>query len=92
MGFTKLKIRCKVHTPGRGHVDAFVVIKALKEHWKELHAALEAMPEEERDAFKDHFNNCIEGEQGLGTVLFDSYDNFESRIKFLDEDLQEEYT
>ena len=91
MGLTKLKVKARIHT-GRGTIDAVVVMNALKDYWGELQAAIESLPSEEQDAFKDHFNTCIEGEQGLGDILFGSYDSFQSRIAFLDEDLQEEYT
>ena len=91
MGFTKLKVKAKINT-GRGTIDAMVVMNALKDYWTQLQAAIEALPQDEQDAFKDHFNSCIEGEQGLGDILFGSYDSFESRIKFLDEELQDEYT
>ena len=90
MGLTKLKVKCKVKK-SRGMVDAMHIMLALKEHWNDLKEALENLSKEEQDAFKDHFNNCIDGEQGLGEILFDSYDSFESRIKFMDEELQEEY-
>ena len=67
-------------------------MNALKEHWQDLQAAIESLPEEEQEAFKTHFNECIEGEQGLGDILFGSYDSFDSRIRFLDDEIQEEYT
>ena len=50
------------------------------------------MPQDEQDALKDHFNSLIDDEQDLGDILFGSNDGFESRIKFLDDDVVEEYT
>ena len=92
MGLTKLKVKARINTGRGGAIDASVVMQALQDYWGELQASIEALPQEEQVAFKDHFNECIEGEQGLGDILFGSYDSFESRIKFLDEDLQDEYT
>ena len=50
------------------------------------------MPEEEQSEFRDHFNSVVEGEDDLGGILIGSWDTFESRMKFLDEDATEEYT
>ena len=65
---------------------------ALKDYWQELQNAIGELPEEEQTAFKDHFNNVVEGEPNLGDILFGDYDSFESRIRFLDEEATEEYT
>ena len=46
MGLTKLKVKAKAIT-GRGTIDAVVVMNALKEHWAELQAAIEALPLDE---------------------------------------------
>ena len=63
MGLTKLKVKAKVSGGrGAGTIDATVVMKALQDYWEELQGAIEALPQDEQDAFKDHFNSCIEGE------------------------------
>ena len=50
------------------------------------------MPEDEQNEFRNHFNSVVEGEDDLGGILIGSWETFESRIKFLDEDATDEFT
>ena len=50
------------------------------------------MPEEEQSEFRAHFNSVVEGEDDLGGILIGSWEDFQSRMKFLDDDATEEYT
>ena len=91
MAFGKLKIKAKV-TLGRGAIDATVILKALQDHWSELQYAIKDLPEDEQNEFKAHFDQVVEGEDDLGAILFGSWDEFDSRMKFLDEEATQEYT
>ena len=90
MPFGKLKVKAKAKS-GRGSVDAAACIDAVKNTWGDLQAAIATMSENEKDQLKDHFNGLIEDECDLGDILFGSADDFESRLKFLDDEVQQEY-
>ena len=50
---------------------------------------------EDKDEIVRHFNQLIDGEEDLGSVLFSGYnevDQFTSRVKFLDDELLKIYT
>ena len=87
MGLTKLKIKAKVKD-GRGNQDATVVIECCIEVWDDLQEALGKLKEEEKKEIEDHFNAFIEGEDDLGSILFGSAEDFDSRVKFLDDEVQ----
>ena len=91
MGFGKLKVKAKAKS-GRGSVDAAAVIDAVMNTWADLQKAITAMDPSDQDALKEHFNSCIDGEADLGDILFGSADEFESRLKFLDDEVQQQYT
>ena len=91
MGLTKLKVAAKVKS-GRGSADATAVVDALTEVWDDVQAALGELSEEARAEIKDHFNNHIDGEDDLGDILFGTSDDFDSRVKFLDDEVQKKYT
>ena len=75
MGFSKLLVKAKAKT-GRGTLSSQVIITAMKDYWKELQEAIQEMPQDEQDAFKDHFNSLIDDEQDLGNILFGNYETF----------------
>ena len=91
MAFGKLKVkaRCK---KGRGCVDSTAVIDAMLNCWDDLQQAIGALAAEEQEELKDHFNSFIDGEDDLGDVLFGGADDFDSRLKFLDDEVRQEYT
>ena len=91
MAFGKLKVkaRCK---KGRGAVDAAAVIDAVMNTWGNLQEAINAMGAEDQQELREHFNNLIEGEDDLGDALFGTADDFDSRLKFLDDDCQQQFT
>ena len=91
MAFGKLKVKAKAKS-GRGSVDASAVIDAVKETWEPLQNALKEMEEADQKALREHFNNLIDGETDLGEILFGTAEDFESRLKFLDDEVQKEYT
>ena len=41
---------------------------------------------------KDHFNNFVEGEDDLGDKLFGDWEDFDSRLKYMDDDAVKKYT
>ena len=91
MAFGKLKVkaRCK---KGRGSVDASAVIDAVMNTWGDLQEAIAGMDKPDQDELREHFNNLVEDEGDLGDVLFGTADDFESRLKFLDDDVQQQFT
>ena len=91
MGLTKLKVNAKVKS-GRGSADAAAVVDALTEVWDDVQAALGKLGEEETDAIREHFNKFIDGEDDLGDALFGTSEDFDSRVKFLDDEVQKKYT
>ena len=91
MAFGKLKVKAKTKS-GRGSVDPASIIDAVCSSWKDLQNAIKTMSPEEQDELRSHFNNFIDDEGDLGDILFGSADDFESRLKFLDDDIQGEYT
>ena len=91
MAFGKLKVKARCIN-GRGSVDASAVIDAVKNSWSDLQDAIAGLDEAEQVELRNHFNDCIEGETDLGDILFGSADDFESRLKFLDDEVCEEYT
>ena len=86
----KLRIKAK-STSCRGTIDQTIIFEALENHWPELQQALEQLPQDEKDAFREHFNNAIEGEDDLGEILFQDHETFKSRIAYLDPTAAEEY-
>ena len=91
MGLTKLKVNAKVKS-GRGSADAAAVVDALTEVWEDVQTALNKLTQDEADAIKDHFNKFIDGEDDLGDALFGTSEDFDSRVKFLDDEVQKKYT
>ena len=91
MAFGKLKVkaRCKA---GRGSIDAVAVIDAVVNTWGDLRNAIDELKPEEKDQLREHFNNLIDDETDLGEILFGTADDFESRLKFLDDEIQQQYT
>ena len=87
----RLKIKAKT-TGGRGSVNFATVVEAMMEVWDELKEAIEDLPEEEQKALRDYFNNFIENEDDLGDILFGTPENFDARVKFLDEAVAKKYT
>ena len=91
MGLTKLKVNAKVKS-GRGSADAAAVVDALTEVWGEVQTALSKLSDSERDDIKKHFNEYVENEDDLGDSLFGSAEDFDSRVKFLDDEVQKKFT
>ena len=91
MGFGALKVKAKAKS-GRGSVDAKAVIDCMKDAWDELQTAISNISEEEQQQLKDHFNGFIDGEDDLGDILFGTAEDFDSRVKFLDDEVQKKYT
>ena len=91
MGFTKLKVSAKVKS-GRGSADATAVVEAMMDAWEDLQEAINKLSEEEKKEIEDHFNGFIDGEDDLGSILFGSAEDFDSRVKFLDDEVQKTYT
>ena len=91
MAFGKLKVKAKTKS-GRGSVDPAAIIDAVCGAWKDLQNAINTMNPEEQDELRSHFNQLIEDECDLGDILFGSSEDFESRLKFLDDEIQGEYT
>ena len=87
MVFKKLKIPAKTKS-GRGSADAAAVFDCLSEVWEEMQEALGKLSEEEKKEIEVHFNGYIDGEDDLGSILFGSVEDFESRVKFLDDEVQ----
>ena len=50
------------------------------------------MTEEDQNALRAHFNEKIDGEDDLGDMLFGDNDEFDSKIKFLDEAVLKQFT
>ena len=91
MGLTKLKVNAKVKS-GRGSADAAAVVEALTEVWDDVQTALGKLSAEESEAIKEHFNKFVDGEDDLGDALFGTAEDFDSRVKFLDDEVQKKYT
>ena len=91
MAFGKLKIKAKC-AKGRGSIDAVSVIEAMTSTWEELQAAISGLSQDEQKELEDHFNQLVEDESDLGTILFGTADDFNSRLNFLDEDVKQEFT
>ena len=91
MAFGKLKVKAKTKS-GRGSVDPAAIIDAVKHSWNDLQTAIGTLSETEKDELRSHFNDFIEDEGDLGDILFGTADDFESRLKFLDDEVQGEYT
>merc|ERR1712032_703401 len=91
MGFSKLKVSAKVKS-GRGSADATAVVEAMMDAWDDLQEAIGKLNEEEKKQLTDHFNGFIDGEDDLGDILFGSAEDFDSRVKFLDDEVQKKYT
>ena len=91
MGFGALKVKAKAKS-GRGSVDASAVVDAMMTTWDDLQNAIGNLSEEEQQQLKDHFNGFIDGEDDLGDILFGTAEDFDSRVKFLDDEVQKKYT
>ena len=61
------------------------------DNWDELQDALEELDDGDKDLLKDHFNACVEDEEDLGDLLFGEKEDFENRVKFLDEKPQAKF-
>ena len=80
----KLKVKAKSKS-GRGEVNASAVVDAMRESWSDLQEAIGKLDTSAQDALRAHFNELIEGEEDLGDILFGTADEFDSRVKYLDD-------
>ena len=48
----------------------------MKTDWDGLQEELGALPDEEKDAIKDHFNQLIDDKDNIGEVLFAEKEDF----------------
>ena len=91
MVFGALRVKAKAKS-GRGSIDANAVVEAMMTAWDDLKSAIAGLPENEQQELRDHFNNFIEDEDDLGDILFGDADAFDSKIKFLDDEMLKQYT
>lgn len=61
---------------GRGGDEAKQIFDAMVNNWDELQEALDNLEENDRDAIKEHFNKCVDGEDDLGEILFGDVKDF----------------
>ena len=68
------------------------IVEQLMDAWDDLQDKLSNLNEEDKTKIEEHFNNLIEYEDDLGTVLFGTADNFETRFLFLNDKSMDSYT
>ena len=66
------------------------IIDGLVERWGELEDNLED-DEDLKEELITHFNGVIDGEDDLGNILTGEIRAFTERVKYLDDDVLEEY-
>ena len=57
----------------------------MRDSWNDLQEALSNLDKDAQESLRNHFNDLIEGEEDLGDILFGTADEFDSRIKYLDD-------
>ena len=87
MPIVKLRINAKPKS-GRGFSDASAaeVVECLVDVWDDLKEKLDGLEGDDADNVKSHFNGYIPGEDDLGDILFGTADDFQARVKFLDDE------
>ena len=85
MGFDKLKVKER-SKKDRAGVDSSDVIDAVLNTWGKFQERINAMGAEDKQELREHFNNFIEDEDDLGDALFGTADDFDTRMKFLNDD------
>ena len=50
-----------------------------------MKSAIDRLAEEDAEELREHFNTLINDEDDLGDILFGEPDDFDSRVKFLDD-------
>ena len=63
----------------------------MVQSWDELESELAKLDKEDNDLLRGHFNECVEGEDDLGDILFGNREDFITRIDLLDEEPYEEF-
>ena len=73
-------LNLKIQPPAtKKYTPKFIMEELFKSHnWALLQDALLNLPKNEQDAYKNHFNGLIEGENDLGDQLFGNLNEFES--------------
>ena len=88
--FTKMVIAVKPEG-ARGTADCAALVDTLSEHWDAVRDRFNAMPEDEQEELKDHFNGEMENS---GDLLFgedSTADDLEPYIAALDDEAQTKF-
>ena len=75
-----------------GHPDAEFIIGRLVDAWDDLQEKVMALNDGDKEKIEEYFNQLIEDENDLGTVLFGTAEDFDSRFRFLSSENKELYT
>ena len=71
------KLKCKIQAaPGRGSIDADVVLDAVTSNWDALQESYNNLDDDEKDELKGHFNQIFETRETLGDALFTDLDDW----------------
>ena len=66
-----------------GSPDAAFLVERVVDAWDDLQEKVEALKEGDKEKIEEYFNALIEDEDDLGTALFGTAEDFDSRVKFL---------
>ena len=90
--FRQIKVKTKKIDAGRGCIDPRQIVDAMAQVWDEITTTIGSLDEETQDDLKNWYNNLIEDEDDLGEILFGTVDQFEDRMRFIDDEPLEIYT
>ena len=77
---------------GRASKEPKDVLDALTTDWVGLQDELFALPADEQEAMKEHFNDMIDEHDALGDILYGEKEEFEAVTNELDSDTLKSYT
>ena len=78
---------------GRGiGEDPGAIVDAMEDVWDELNEKLESDSDGLAGELRQMFNTNWPNEDDLGEILFGKFEDFKSRVKYLDDETQQQYT
>ena len=64
--------------------DENTIFDSIKDYWPAIQEKLAQLPEDEKDAFREHFNSLFEDISDLGDIMFDEQNKMHDKIDLID--------
>ena len=82
----KIGLKAGLEKKSRGIDDPDTILQVMQEDWDALQSELGKFGQAELDQLKDHFNELIAGQDGLGEALCGDVDDFKLALSDLSQE------